>query len=176
MPILARNGLLIADSGYKLQSIRTFDVCAKGQCDLTLLLLEQRFMFGFQNLAVMITLLVTGPFIIILLVVIIVFARSARKASASKRWPAANGRILSSDVTSHRSLDSNGTHTTIYEPQVVYEYAANGQTYRSKEISFGAISGMSGSGWAEGIAGKYPMGSAVQVFYNPGNPSQAVLE
>jgi hypothetical protein len=133
-------------------------------------------MFGFQNLGVMIMLLVTGPFILIMLVLIIVLARSARKASATKRWPVSNGRILSSDVTSHRSLDSNGTHSTFYEPQVVYEYAANGQTFQSKQVSFGAISGMSGTGWAEGIVGKYPTGSAVQVFYNPSKPSQAVLE
>lgn len=133
-------------------------------------------MFGLQNLGGLIITLVTLPFVIILLVLIAILARSARKASASTRWPMTNGRILSSQVRSHRSLNSSGTHTTIYEPEVSYEYNANGQDYQSKQVSFGMVAGASWTGWAESVVEKYPEGSLVQVSYNPTKPDEAVLE
>src|SRR3954465_2652022 len=129
-----------------------------------------------QNPGGFIVTVVTIPFLIFIGILVIVMLRSVRKGSAGKHWPATDGRILSSEVTSHRSLDSDGTHTTIYEPAVQYEYNANGQRYQSKEISFGGIDGTSSTDFAEGVVAKYPLGSAVQVFYNPAKPSEAVLE
>ncbi|HVU11506.1 MAG TPA: DUF3592 domain-containing protein [Phototrophicaceae bacterium] len=102
--------------------------------------------------------------------------RSRRKAHASEHWPTTSGRILTSTVSSHRSLNSNGTHTTIYEPKIVYEYVVNGQRYQSEQINFSMIAGTSGGGYAETLVDKYPEGSIVPVFYNPQNPTEAVLE
>ena len=129
-----------------------------------------------QNPGGFIVTIVTIPFLIFIGILFIVMLRSVLKGSASKRWPATDGRILSSEVTSHRSLDSDGTHTTMYEPAIQYEYNAKGQRYQSKEIGFGGIDGTSSTDFADGIVAKYPMGSAVQVFYNPAKPSEAVLE
>lgn len=108
--------------------------------------------------------------------VIWMIRRSGRKAHASEHWPTTSGRILTSEVSSHRSLNSSGTHTTIYEPKIVYEYVVNGQRYQSEQINFSMVAGMSGSGYASTLVGKYPEGSIVPVFYNPDNPSEAVLE
>lgn len=129
-----------------------------------------------SNIGGLIASLVTLPFIIVMLVLIVVYARSARKATASKNWPTTTGRIISSDVGSYRSRRSSGTHTTVYEPNIVYEYSADGQRFQSKQISFGAVAGTSSTGWAENIVTHYPEGGTVQVFYNPANPSEAVLE
>ena len=133
-------------------------------------------MFDAQNIGAFIVTVVTLPFVIILLVLILILARSVRTAHASRRWTPSDGRIASSEVTSHRSLDSNGTHTTIYEPAVSYVYNANGRNYEGKQVDFGAIAGTSSPGWAENMVDKYPVGSPVQVFYNPAKPDQAVLE
>ena len=129
-----------------------------------------------NNLAGLIVAIVTIPFILILTIVNISFIRSARKATASQRWPSTTGRILASQVTSHRSLNSNGTHTTIYKPQIQYEYIAEGQSYQSAQLSYSMVDGMSAEGWAEGIVDKYQPGSNVQVYYNPAKPADAVLE
>jgi len=129
-----------------------------------------------QNPGGFIVTIVTIPFLIFIGILFIVMLRNVRKGSASKRWPMTDGRILSSEVTSHRSLDSNGTHTTMYEPAVQYEYNANGQRYQSKEIGFGGVAAASMPSFAEGVVAKYPVGNSVQVFYNPAKPSEAVLE
>ena len=129
-----------------------------------------------QNPGGFIVTIVTIPFLIFIGILVIVMLRSVLKGSASKRWPETDGRILSSEVTSHRSLDSNGTHTTMHEPAIRYEYNANGQHYESKEISFGGINGTSSTDFAEGIVARFAAGSSVRVFYNPAKPSEAVLE
>ncbi len=115
-------------------------------------------------------------FMLLVGIPLVVFLRAAYKATATNRWPTTDGRITSSDVTSHPSLDSNGLHTTIFEPKVVYEYNVSGQPYHSQQISYGAISGESSPGWAQGIVEKYPAQRTVRVFYNPKQPGEAVLE
>jgi hypothetical protein len=81
-----------------------------------------------------------------------------------------------STISSYRSRNSSGTHTTMYSPDVTYEYSANGQVYQSKQISMGGIGGASSPDWATSAAAKYPIDSTVQVFYNPAKPEEAVLE
>lgn len=115
-------------------------------------------------------------FMILVGVPLVIFARNAYKATATKRWPSVEGRVVSSEVTSHRSLDSDGTHTTIYEPKIDYEYTISGQPYRSQQVSYGAVDGASMEGFAEGIVSKYPAGSSARVFYDPHKPGEAVLE
>jgi hypothetical protein len=120
--------------------------------------------------------LVAIPFLLIAIAFIIMIMRSDRKAHASERWTPASGRILSSEVTSHRSLDSNGTHSTIYEPAIQYEYMVNGQRLQSTHVRFGMAYGTSWTKPAQDLVDKYPQGTLVQVFYNPANPGEAVLE
>jgi hypothetical protein len=129
-----------------------------------------------NNLSRLIVTLVTVPFILILTVINIGFIRSARKATASQRWPSTTGRILTAQVTSHRSLNSSGTYTTIYKPQMQYEYTAEGQRYQSSQLSYSMVDGMSAESWAEGIVDRYQPGSSVEVYYNPAKPDDAVLE
>lgn len=120
--------------------------------------------------------LVAIPFLLIAFAFLFVTVRSNRKVRASQRWSTTSGRILTSEVTSHRSLDSNGTHTTIYDPAVQYEYAVNGQRLQSSSIRFGMAYGTSWPQPAQDVVDKYPQGTLVQVFYNPTNPTEAVLE
>ncbi len=129
-------------------------------------------MFEPQHLGATIYAMVSTPFIVVLLVIVIVLVRSLRRATASTRWPATDGRVLSAGVWSHY-----GTHHTMtFEPKVVYEYQSGGQPYQGERVSFGLTAGTSSPDWAAGIAAKYPEGSSVQVFYDPARPSEAVLE
>lgn len=90
---------------------------------------------------------------------------------ASRRWPAARGRIDQATITAIR------THRAIrYVPEVRYTFQLAGQTYVGERLTF-----MSWSEWmmqeeAERALAPYPPGAAVEVRYDPRRPQNAVLE
>jgi len=96
---------------------------------------------------------------------------STMNMSASS-WPVTEGNITSSEV-----VDWGAVNHHDYRPQISYQFQVGGRYYSSSQISSGAIyySG-DGSKEATEIVNRYPVGSQVQVHYNPNNPSNAVLE
>jgi hypothetical protein len=52
----------------------------------------------------------------------------------------------------------------------------NGQSFTGKQVAFGAVRGYNVPAQAQEQANRYPVNTAVWVFYNPQNPSEAVLE
>jgi len=124
-----------------------------------------------------IMLLVATPFVLIALYFFYIWYRDRRHARATYAWTPTTGRVMNSNIASHRSYSSSShTHTTVYEPQVVYEYMAKGMRYQSNQISVGAGYSTSMEGMVEQQVSRYPAGGPVQVFYNPSNPQEAVLE
>ncbi len=121
-------------------------------------------------------LITTLPFVIIAIVFIYIWMRGRRTSSITRSWPTTMGRVLYSAVEARRSHSSHGGYSTSYYPSVVYEYQVNGQTYQSKTINPGMEVGLSFRGKVEEKAAKYPASGMVEVFYNPENPAQAVLE
>ena len=77
--------------------------------------------------------LVCGGFGMLLVLLVV---SALREAVAMKRWPVANGRVLSSTVEQYRDIAGAGdfgstrTHMTLYRPVVVYEYEAAGQRFK----------------------------------------------
>ena len=123
------------------------------------------------------TILVTTlPFVILALVFFYIAMRGRRASSITKKWPMAVGKVLHSDVELRRSHSSNGGYNTSYYPSVVYEYEVNGQRYQSNTLSPGMEYGLGFRGRVEARVARYPAGGMVQVYYNPENPAQAVLE
>ena len=95
---------------------------------------------------------------------------SAQKdASAAKKWPTTVGTVLMSTLESR--LTNNGRHAQY--PVVFYSYQAGGRSYESNRIAPGPEVG--GTGAPKRLAA-YQTGSQVTVYYNPNNPSDAVLE
>lgn len=88
-------------------------------------------------------------------------------ANAAKDWPSVPGKITTSRV-SYERIDGDTNET----PFVVYVYEVDGKTYEAGSISPGILTLSN----AEKVVARYPVGSAVTVYYNPKNPSQAVLE
>ena len=98
-----------------------------------------------------------------------------RQVSASKNWPTAAGTVISASVELRRSRSGRSGHSLSHYPVVVYDYEVRGQRYQGNRIGFSEI----GTGWAGPAQQKiasYPVGGAVQVYYNPQNPADAVLE
>ena len=100
-----------------------------------------------------------------------------RAALAATRWPHTQARILSSVAESRRVLTNQGGGSTmvVWSPLVEYSYQANGREYYSSRVSFGGD--FAGDrALAEKTVARYPVGSAVTVYYDPANPALAVLE
>ena len=95
---------------------------------------------------------------------------SAQKdASAAKKWPTTVGTVLMSTLESR--LTNNSRHAQY--PVVFYSYQAGGRSYEGNRIAPGPEVG--GTGAPKRLAA-YQTGSQVTVYYNPNNPSYAVLE
>jgi hypothetical protein len=98
---------------------------------------------------------------------IIFFMR--RKMAAVSQWPSTMGTVLMSTLERRYSSDSG----SVDYPVVQYSYQVSGQTYQSTKLAPGPEVGGTGAGK---VVARYPAGAQVMVFYNPQNPSEAVLE
>lgn len=122
---------------------------------------------------------VCGGFGVLLL--LLVFS-ALREAVAMKRWPVAQGRVLSATVEKYRGLAGAGnfgstrTRMELYRPVIVYEYAVAGETFKSSRIAQSPGINRGIPDFAEKVAQRYPAGSAVDVRFNPKRPGESVLE
>jgi hypothetical protein len=98
---------------------------------------------------------------------IIFFTR--RKVSKASSWPSTLGTVTDSRI--QMRSDSDGGRTSY--PFVQYTYEAMGRSYQSQKVIPGMDVGGSG---AHKVVERYPIGAQVMVYYNPENPSEALLE
>lgn len=104
------------------------------------------------------------------------FVDILRKEKLSGRWPSAPGTVTVSQVAEHISRDKNDNEEIRFVPQVTCTYQVGGREYRCATRKWGWSELYVDSEGPEKILAKYPKGAAVPVFYNPTDPSQAVLE
>ena len=118
-------------------------------------------------------LLVVGIIVLVLFILnaiflgVIYFMR--RKMAAVSQWPSTMGTVKMSTIEQRSS--SEGGYTDY--PVVQYSYQVGGQAYQSYKLAPGPEVGGTG---ARKVVDRYPAGAQVMVFYNPENPSDAVLE
>jgi hypothetical protein len=98
--------------------------------------------------------------------------RARASIEAAKRWPAAPGTVIASQVD--RRCGSSGRNA-YYVPTIQYSYVVNGRERQGARLRFGATNMRSRSG-AEAALAPYPAGADIQVRYDPADPDQAVLE
>lgn len=101
---------------------------------------------------------------------ILVGLYTMRETSRSRGWLRTGGKVVSSRVT-----EFAGKSGTTYRPMVIYGYSVGSVRLMSNRIAFHSVA----SSWrssAERIVARYPAGRDVQVYYNPQDPEQAVLE
>ena len=108
--------------------------------------------------------------------VLILYRRGKQKAQESSAWPSVTGKVLEAEVSSHTETDSEGESVEAYAPRVVYEYVVNGVAYRGNRLAIGPVATSRSRHSAEQEVARYPLGGEVQVFYNPQNPAEAVLQ
>ena len=102
--------------------------------------------------------------------------RVARKAAQSLSWPTAEGEITRSAAVYQTELNETSGGTDTFKADTAYQYVVNARSYVSSRISMADFMTASTTGRAQSIAEQYPSKSRVEVFYNPSDPSEAVLE
>jgi hypothetical protein len=111
------------------------------------------------------------------LLMLLFFYAARRSAKAAATWPSVRGKIVKSEVEEYQERDDDDGRTTwhtAYRPAVEYAYAVNGREHRGNQINH-AMTVSAGRGYAEKVAAKYPVGSEVDVHYDPNNPSTSAL-
>ncbi len=118
-------------------------------------------------------LLVVGIIAFVLFILNIVFLGiiffMRRRMAAVSQWPSTMGSVSASYLERRSSSESGYTNY----PIVQYSYQIGGQAYQGLKIAPGPEVGGTGAGK---VVARYPAGAQVMVFYNPQNPSDAVLE
>jgi Protein of unknown function (DUF3592) len=106
--------------------------------------------------------------------VLLFFIASRRMSRRAADWPLVRGTVIRSAIERVQTRDSGGT-AVHHTPVVEYGYRVNDVDYVSRQIKLGMT--LSGSeSYAAGVAARYPEGSAIDVHYDPANPSNAALE
>ena len=88
------------------------------------------------------------------------------RARRTQRWPAVEGRI---EVSEPQSPEND------LLPLIEYSYQVQGRSYR-RRLEFPAGTFPQTPDFAAAYVRKYPVGRKVQVYVNPDDPQEAVLE
>lgn len=108
-------------------------------------------------------------------VAILSYARKLdAKAKESLSWPSTDGEISHSAVLYQTDTNPSTGNSPTYKADVAYRYKVNGRDYSSSRISLADLASTTRS--AQNTVDRYPDNSSVQVYYNPANPAEAVLE
>jgi Protein of unknown function (DUF3592) len=92
----------------------------------------------------------------------------------SPRWGSVSGVVVDSRAQTSKRRSSK-SRDVIYTPIVEYSYRVNGREFRSRQIG-PDDQGEDTLADAEKVAGKFPKGGAVVVYFDPGDPGNAMLE
>jgi hypothetical protein len=100
-----------------------------------------------------------------------------RKAKAASAWPTVPGKLLSSEVVAHGSLNSakrGGKGQASYQPVVRYSYALGGKELIGTAI--GLVDARGSKAAAEKRLAAFAAGKELAVRYDPADPKRALLD
>jgi hypothetical protein len=101
--------------------------------------------------------------------------RESLKTQASRKWPSVTGTITSISVRPHQNVGRYSYSRTIksFDVELQYSYRVDGQSWQGHKITLFDLPKKLEE--AEALANQYSAGSTHQVYYDPANPSDAVL-
>jgi hypothetical protein len=94
-----------------------------------------------------------------------------RHRTARSDWPCVNGTIKTCTINVEH--DTSGDER--YCADISFAYRVAGHDYRMSSVIWGARTVSADRGGAAAIIAKYPVGSSVPVYYDPVQPTTAVL-
>jgi hypothetical protein len=108
-------------------------------------------------------------FLVLNVIFLAIILGTRRKMNAVQSWSSTMGTVLAS----YLERRSSGNEGSANYPVVQYSYQVGGKTHQGSKIAPGMEVGGTGAGK---VVARYPEGAQVMVFYDPNNPSDAVLE
>ncbi|MGE5251014.1 MAG: DUF3592 domain-containing protein [Bacteroidota bacterium] len=102
-------------------------------------------------------------------VLLITLLSMRRKMSQVSGWPSTRGVVMTSALESRASTEGG----YLNYPVVRYSYQVGAQAFQGTRIALGPEVGGPG---ARHVIERYPAGSPVDVYYNPSDPADALLE
>lgn len=100
------------------------------------------------------------------------FVAAARRRRAVGRWVAATATVVESEAVWGTTTHGGRTART-WLARFAYEYEAGGQVHTGRRVAF--YKRCTGS-CAQELVARHPVGSRVQIFYDPARPAEAVLD
>ncbi|MCB1058252.1 MAG: DUF3592 domain-containing protein [Acidobacteria bacterium] len=102
----------------------------------------------------------------------------------ARSWPMVEGRVVSTTIRVETDVSSNTGATRAqrkrhhrYYPQVNYTWTVDGESYSGSRYTLGTTyEKFRERSDAREAAKQFPAGSAIPVYYDPKDPSQAVLD
>ncbi len=124
-------------------------------------------LLSFSLLLLSILLIASGLLILVLDILVLVKARKVKK------WPIVEGKV----IHQHKRRNRQGRpRITLYSVTVEYQYEVGGNTYSNDEWKVGGHGTRWGSKRTQvKLAQRYPVGTNVQIHYNPSDPADSVL-
>jgi hypothetical protein len=100
-----------------------------------------------------------------------------RNHQGTANWPKVVGRMTYANIAILERETAEGIHRT-FTPVLSYDYAVEGVAYtaRKRNVLPAEQATYTDRRRAEMIVARYAAGSVVDVYYNPANPKQALLE
>jgi len=95
------------------------------------------------------------------------FGREISLQKQSVGFEEGTGQVITS-----RKESSSGKRRTV-KPKVEVEFVVGNHTHF---VTLGTTIGLSASAYADAVLARFPLGATVPVFFNPEDPSEAVLE
>jgi hypothetical protein len=100
------------------------------------------------------------------------------KGVRMQHWANVAGVVSAAEVVRKRETSpqvDDYAVTTRYRPAITFEYVVDGRTFRGQRVSVIEWEA-SPRGVADQVVAEYPVGRKVVVYYDPLNPSDAVLD
>lgn len=98
------------------------------------------------------------------------------KDGLSLRWPTVRGTVIASSVAESAATGARGAPRRGYRPSVRYSYEVNGGRYESAQMARYFARTYGSAAAAQEVVDRYPVGSSVTVYHEPGNPTEAALQ
>jgi hypothetical protein len=106
------------------------------------------------------------------IVVAIFFAAALRRRAAVSSWAPARATVVESEVVWGTNTGGGRTGRT-WLPRFTYQYEVGGRVYQGKRIAFySRCTGLR----AQELVARNPVGSLVEVYYDPAQPAEAVMD
>lgn len=104
--------------------------------------------------------------------VLAIYGADAWLGYRSTRWARTDGQILETGLMHYEGPETGHTHS----PWVRYSYTVDGQTFEAERVQFAPPKDPGPEAVVlQRVQAAYPLGSPHEVYYDPADPSQAVL-